>query len=142
MPADITKLLGNIIAQAPLVALIAYLWFRDRKEKLNEIRSGSTQATRTLERGHQRIAQMSSERKHQAIQLQEQIQQLDGEIIALKQEVALRETNIEVDRESYREVEANLTLLQGKIQEQRDGDRFAQQRQKIRHVARHATTVR
>jgi len=38
MPADITKLLGNLIAQAPFVALIAYLWFRDRKEKLNEIR--------------------------------------------------------------------------------------------------------
>ena len=38
MPADITKLLGNLIAQAPLVAIIAYMWFRDRKEKLNEIR--------------------------------------------------------------------------------------------------------
>ncbi len=55
---------------------------------------------------------------------EDHIKQLDDEIIALKQEVALLETNIEVDRESYREVEANLTVLQGKIQEQRDAIAF------------------
>jgi len=55
---------------------------------------------------------------------EDHIKQLDGEIIVLKQEVALLETNIDVDRESYKEVEANLALLQGKIQEQRDAIAF------------------
>jgi uncharacterized protein DUF6776 len=52
------------------------------------------------------------------------IKQLDDTIILLKQEVAILETNIAVDRESYKEVEANLTTLQGKIQEQRDAIAF------------------
>jgi len=52
------------------------------------------------------------------------IQTLDTEIIDLKQEVAILETNREVDRESYREVEASLTQLQAKIQEQRDAIAF------------------
>jgi hypothetical protein len=55
---------------------------------------------------------------------EDHIKQLDDEIIILKQEVAILETNIEVDRESYKEVEANLTALQGKIQEQRDAIAF------------------
>ena len=55
---------------------------------------------------------------------EDHIKQLDGEIVVLKQEVALLETNIDVDRESYKEVEANLALLQGKIQEQRDAIAF------------------
>ncbi len=55
---------------------------------------------------------------------EDHIKQLDDEIITLKQEVALLETNIEVDRESYSEVEVNLTVLQGKIQEQRDAIAF------------------
>jgi hypothetical protein len=55
---------------------------------------------------------------------EDHIKQLDNNIIVLKQEVALLKTNIEVDRESYREVEANLTVLQGKIQEQRDAIAF------------------
>ncbi len=52
------------------------------------------------------------------------IQTLDTEIIELKQEIAILETNREVDRESYREVEASLTQLQAKIQEQRDAIAF------------------
>ncbi len=52
------------------------------------------------------------------------IQALDREIIDLKQEIAILETNREVDRESYREVEASLTQLQAKIQEQRDAIAF------------------
>lgn len=52
------------------------------------------------------------------------IKQLDDKIIVLKQEVAILETNIEVDRESYKEVRANLTTLQVKIQEQRDAIAF------------------
>jgi hypothetical protein len=52
------------------------------------------------------------------------IQVLDKEISDLKQEVAILETNHEVDRASYREVEASLTQLQSKIQEQRDAIAF------------------
>ena len=55
---------------------------------------------------------------------EEHIMRLDNEIIRLKQEVAILETNIEVDRESYKDVEANLTTLQSKIQEQRDAIAF------------------
>jgi len=50
--------------------------------------------------------------------------QLDNEILELKQEIAILETNREVDRESYKEVEASLTALQAKIQEQRDAIAF------------------
>lgn len=55
---------------------------------------------------------------------EQHIDQLDGEISVLKQEVAILETNITVDHESYKEVEANLTTLQIKIQEQRDAIAF------------------
>jgi len=55
---------------------------------------------------------------------EDRIAQLDDEIVELKQEVAVLETNREVDRESYKEVEASLTALQGKIQEQRDAIAF------------------
>lgn len=55
---------------------------------------------------------------------EDHIQRLDEDIIKLKQEVALLETNREVDRESYREVEAGLATLQAKIQEQRDAIAF------------------
>ncbi len=54
----------------------------------------------------------------------EQIAQLELTIADLKQEVALLETNREVDRESYREVEESLSTLQAKIQEQRDAIAF------------------
>jgi len=52
------------------------------------------------------------------------IQALDDEIADLKQEIAILETNREVDRASYEEVEASLTQLQSKIQEQRDAIAF------------------
>jgi hypothetical protein len=52
------------------------------------------------------------------------IQALDNEIADLKQEIAILETNREVDRASYKEVEASLTQLQAKIQEQRDAIAF------------------
>jgi len=55
---------------------------------------------------------------------EDHIMRLDDEIIELKQEIALLETNLEVDRESYREVEAGLAGLQAKIQEQRDAIAF------------------
>lgn len=52
------------------------------------------------------------------------IEELEEEIVALKQEVALIETHREIDREAYREVEASLMSLQAKIQEQRDAIAF------------------
>jgi len=55
---------------------------------------------------------------------EDHITQLDNNIVDLKQEVALLETNREVDRESYKEVEAGLVALEVKIQEQRDAIAF------------------
>ncbi len=55
---------------------------------------------------------------------EDHIAALDDQIAELKQEVALLETNREVDRASYREVEASLSTLQAKIQEQRDAIAF------------------
>ena len=52
------------------------------------------------------------------------ITKLDAEIVELKQEIAILETNIEVDSESYKAVEVNLATLQAKIQEQRDAIAF------------------
>ena len=49
---------------------------------------------------------------------------LDAEIAKLKEEVALLETHREIDREAYKEVEASLTTLQAKIQEQTDAIAF------------------
>ncbi len=49
---------------------------------------------------------------------------LENEIIALKQEVALLQTHKNIDQEAYGIVEANLTDLQRKIQEQGDAIAF------------------
>ena len=37
MPTELTSLIGNLIAQAPLVAIITYLWYQDRKDKIKQI---------------------------------------------------------------------------------------------------------
>lgn len=55
---------------------------------------------------------------------EDHIMRLDDEIVDLKQQVAILQTNREVDRESYAEVEASLSALQAKIQEQRDAIAF------------------
>ena len=55
---------------------------------------------------------------------EDRIMQLEDNIIELKQEIAILETNRAVDRESYKEVEASLGTLQAKIQEQRDAIGF------------------
>jgi cell division protein FtsB len=55
---------------------------------------------------------------------EQRIDALEDEISALKEQVALLETHREIDREAYREVEASLTELQAKIQEQRDAIAF------------------
>ena len=61
-------------------------------------------------------------RERQAFE--DRIAALDAEIATLKEEVALLETHREIDREAYREVEASLTALQAKIQEQTDAIAF------------------
>ena len=50
---------------------------------------------------------------------EDHIVELNQQIADLKQEIALLETNREVDRESYKQVENSLSTLQSKIQEQR-----------------------
>ena len=55
---------------------------------------------------------------------EQRIDGLDDEIGALKEQIALLETHRDIDREAYREVEASLTELQAKIQEQRDAIAF------------------
>jgi len=55
---------------------------------------------------------------------EDHIASLDNEILELKQQIAILETNRDVDRASYKEVEVELTSLQAKIQEQRDAIAF------------------
>ena len=55
---------------------------------------------------------------------EQHIETLEDEISALKEQVAMLETHRDIDREAYREVEASLTELQAKIQEQRDAIAF------------------
>lgn len=49
---------------------------------------------------------------------------LENDIVRLKEEVALLETHRDIDREAYKDVEASLTTLQAKIQEQTDAIAF------------------
>ncbi len=49
---------------------------------------------------------------------------LENEIDGLNEQIARLETNRDIDREAYREVEASLTELQTKIQEQQDAIAF------------------
>jgi cell division protein FtsB len=55
---------------------------------------------------------------------EDRIAGLEREIVGLKEEIALLETHRDIDREAYREVEASLTTLQSKIQEQTDAIAF------------------
>ena len=57
-------------------------------------------------------------------ELQQHIAMLEGEILTLKEQITLLETHRDIDRQSYSEVEASLTDLQAKIQEQRDAIAF------------------
>ena len=56
--------------------------------------------------------------------LNEVIDGLEDQIVGLKQDIALLETHREIDREAYKDVEASLTTLQAKIQEQTDAIAF------------------
>ncbi len=55
---------------------------------------------------------------------EDRIGELEAEIIALNEQKALLETHREIDREAYTQVEASLTELQAKIQEQQDAISF------------------
>jgi cell division protein FtsB len=55
---------------------------------------------------------------------EERLQDLREEALALKEQIQLLETHRSIDREAYREVEASLSGLQQKIQEQRDAIGF------------------
>ncbi len=55
---------------------------------------------------------------------EERIIALKEEIGVLNEQIALLETHRDIDREAYKEVEASLTELQAKIQEQRDAIAF------------------
>jgi hypothetical protein len=52
------------------------------------------------------------------------IEELEEEVLVLREQVALLETHRDIDREAYQEVEASLGTLQRKIQEQRDAIAF------------------
>ena len=55
---------------------------------------------------------------------EDRIRRLENDIVALKEEVALLETHRDIEREAYKDVEASLTALQAKIQEQTDAISF------------------
>lgn len=88
---------------ASLIVVSAYLIF-----EFGRIRAGYD------------VVEMSNVRQD----YEDHISQLDDHIIELKQQVAILKTNREVDRKSYAEVEASLSGLQVKIQEQRDAIAF------------------
>jgi len=54
----------------------------------------------------------------------DQIKDLQKQIAALNQEIALLETHRNIDQEAYKDVEVSLADLQAKIQEQRDAIAF------------------
>jgi septal ring factor EnvC (AmiA/AmiB activator) len=54
----------------------------------------------------------------------DRIKDLQKQIAALNQEIALLETHRDIDREAYKDVETGLSDLQEKIQEQRDAIAF------------------
>lgn len=56
--------------------------------------------------------------------LEDRIETLENEIVALNEKNALIETHRNIDREAYTQVEASLTELQAKIQEQQDALAF------------------
>lgn len=57
-------------------------------------------------------------------ELEDRIDELESEKLALSEQIALLETHRSIDRESYAEVEKSLDKLQAKIQEQQDAIAF------------------
>lgn len=65
------------------------------------------------------LAAAAERREYQA-----QIERQARRIVELEENIALLETHRDIDREAYRQVEASLSELQDKIQEQRDAIAF------------------
>lgn len=55
---------------------------------------------------------------------EDEIDELENEIVALKEQIALIETHRDIEREAYADVESSLTELQTRIQEQQDAISF------------------
>jgi hypothetical protein len=91
------------LALAVLVVVVAYLVYE----------FGRIQADYNI---------VDADRERQAYE--NRIAELEGEIVGLKQEIALLETHRDIDREAYKDVEASLAALQAKIQEQTDAIAF------------------
>lgn len=60
----------------------------------------------------------------QDAQYRQEIAALQSDVIRLNEELVLQQTHRDIDREAYDQVEANLSELQQKIQEQRDAIEF------------------
>lgn len=61
---------------------------------------------------------------HERRTFEGRIENLENDILSLRQEVALLETHRDIDREAYSDVESSLVTLQAKIQEQSDAIAF------------------
>lgn len=72
-----------------------------------------------MQAGYSIVDAAASDQAYQA-----QVADLERQIVALKEEIALQETHRDIDREAYSDVEASLAGLQQKIQEQRDAIEF------------------
>jgi hypothetical protein len=72
-----------------------------------------------IQAGHN-IIEVVEERKT----FESEIVGLEAQIVTLNEEIALLETNRDIDEAGYKDVEASLTGLQRKIQEQRDAIAF------------------
>ncbi|MDH3375171.1 MAG: hypothetical protein OEM85_17570, partial [Gammaproteobacteria bacterium] len=97
------RILMTRIVLAVVIAGVAYLVFE----------LGRIQANYNI---------VDAARERQAYQ--DRIQGLEGDIVALDEQVALLATHRDIDREAYKDVEASLTALQAKIQEQREAIAF------------------
>ena len=104
-PANISGISTWVLRGAVLLALLvgAYLVF-----ELGRIQGGYSVVEATARAGD----------------LRDEIATLQREVVSLREEIALHETHREIDREAYSQVEANLSALQQKIQEQRDAIEF------------------
>ena len=97
------RVLGMRILAAVMLAAVGYLVFE----------FGRIQASYN-------IVDAANERQA----YEDTIDGLEAQIRSLKEEIALLETHRDIDREAYKEVEASLTQLQAKIQEQTDAIAF------------------
>ena len=104
-PANISGISAWALRSAVLLAIAAggYLAF-----ELGRIQGGYSLVEATAETREYRAT----------------IEELQREVVSLREQIALEETHREVERQAYGDVEANLVSLQQKIQEQRDAIEF------------------